>query len=140
VAGDMVALALGIELLVWAQVTDEDGLLVTGGVLTGVGVGILLASWPLRGAEPHVTGGAFLLSIAAGFLLVAVLSALRQRQQLWAWICAATLAVVGGGLVAGPDVLADLLAWAVPAVLLAIGAALGVRWLRSTRPSRARTD
>jgi hypothetical protein len=134
VAGDMLALVLGIELLVWAQVTGEDGLLVTGGVLTGVGVGILVAAWPLRGAEPHTTGGAFLLSVAAGFLLVGVLSALRRQQQLWAWICAAAVAVVGGGLVAGPDSLAGLLAWGVPAVLLAAGATLGLRWLHSSRP------
>jgi hypothetical protein len=133
VVGDSLALVLGMELLVWAGIARQDALLVTGGVLTGIGIGVLLAAWPLHEAEPHVIGAAFLLSVAAGFVVVAVLSSWWQPRQGWAWICAAVIAVVGGGLFTGSDVLARLLAWGLPAALLGAGVLAGYRWLRSSR-------
>jgi hypothetical protein len=133
VVGDSLALVLGIEFLVWAGIAHHDGLLVTGGVLTGIGVGVLLAAWPLHEADPHVIGAAFLLSVAAGFLVVAVLSSWWRPRQGWAWICAAVIGVVGGGLFAGSDMLARLLAWGLPAALLGGGVLVGYRWLRSSR-------
>jgi hypothetical protein len=53
-------------------------LLIAGGVTTGLGLGVLLAAWPLRDAEPNVVGGTFLVAVAAGFLLVAVLGHLAR--------------------------------------------------------------
>ena len=134
VVGDALAVVLGIELLVWARVAGSDGLLVTGGVLTGVGLGVLLAAWPLQGADAHVVGASFLLSVAAGFLVVAVLSSWWwHRPQAWAWVCTGVVGAVGGGLLAGSDVLAHLFGWALAAALLSGGVVVGYRWLRSTR-------
>jgi hypothetical protein len=133
VVGDCLALVLGIELLVWAGVTREDGLLVTGGVTSGLGLGVLLAAWPLQDAEPNVVGGAFVVSVAVGFLLVAALGHWWQRRQTWAWITAAVAAAVGGALMAGSEVLGQLIEWGGAAALLAAGAVAGFRWLRSSR-------
>jgi hypothetical protein len=133
VVGDCLALALGIELLVWAGVTREDGLLIAGGVTSGLGLGVLLAAWPLRDAEPNVVGGAFVVSVAVGFLLVAALGHWWQRRQTWAWITAAVAGAVGGALMAGAEVLGQLIEWGGAAALLAAGAVVGYRWLRSSR-------
>jgi hypothetical protein len=133
VVGDCLALVLGIELLVWAGVTREDGLLVAGGVTSGLGLGVLLAAWPLLGAQPNVVGGAFVVSVAVGFLLVAALGQWWQRRQTWAWITAGVAGTVGGALMAGAEVLGQLIEWGGAAALLAAGAVVGYRWLRSSR-------
>lgn len=129
--GDALALVLGIELLVLAWLDRNDGALISGGVLVGLGTGVLLAAGPLLGTEPHQVGGAFLLCLAAGFGLIAVLAYAWQHQnQPWAWITAVALAVVGGALAAGPGTLATLASWALPAVLLGAGVVLAARWMR----------
>jgi hypothetical protein len=133
-AGDALALVLGIELLVWARVANEDGLLVTGGIVSGVGAGIVLAAGPLLGADPHTVGAAFLLCVAAGFALVALLMRLWwQRTPAWAWITAAAVGVVGAGLLGGADTLGELITWGLPVVLLVGGAVALLRWLRAGR-------
>ncbi|MGN6541391.1 MAG: hypothetical protein ACTHKY_11345, partial [Ginsengibacter sp.] len=123
----------GIELLVWAGVTREDGLLIAGGVTSGLGLGILLAAWPLRGAEPNVVGGSFVVSVAVGFLCVAALGHWWRRRQTWGWITAAVAGAVGGALMAGAEVVAQFIEWGGAAALLAAGAVVGFRWLRSSR-------
>lgn len=133
VVGDSLALVLGIELLLWAAVTREDGLLVAGGVTSGLGLAVLLAAWPLRDAEPNVGGGTFVVSLAVGFLLVAVLGHWWQLRQGWAWVAAAVAGAVGAALMAGAEVLAQLIEWGGAAALLAAGAVVAYRWLRSSR-------
>ena len=133
VVGDCLALVLGIELLVWAGVTREDGSLVGGVVTRGLSLGVLLAAWPRRDAEPNVVGGAFVVPVAVGFLLVAVLAQWCQPRQMWAWIAAAVTAVVGAALIAGAEVLAQVIEWGGAAALLVAGAVGGYRWLHSSR-------
>lgn len=132
IAGDAVALVLGTELLVWAYVAREDGPLIGGGILSGLGTGVLLAAGPLLGAEPHVVGGTFLVCLAGGFALLAALTRPWLGQTWpWAWITAIALAVVGTALLSGPATLAALLTWALPAALLGAGAVAVLRWLRA---------
>ena len=131
VVGDALALVLGVELLVAAGVRREDGPTVAGGVLTGVGAAVLLASGPLQGAGSETVGGAFLLAVGLGFGLVALLSALwLPETHHWAWIVALGLGLLGAGLLAGPNTLAYLLSWLLPVGLLAAGVALAVAWWR----------
>jgi hypothetical protein len=130
-AGDALALVLGVELLVAGAMRREDGPTVAGGVLTGIGVGILLAAGPLQGAGSDTVGGSFMLAVGFGFGLVALTSAVWLHQvHHWAWITALGLGLFGAGLLAGADTLAGLLSWLLPIGLLISGAVLAVAWWR----------
>jgi hypothetical protein len=132
--GDALALVLGVELLAWSWAAREDGQLIGGGIATGVGTGVLLAAGPIEDAAPNVIGGTILFCLAAGFALVGILSRLwLARSQTWAWITAAAVATVGGALFAGPEVLSQVITWALPVILLLGGLIIGVRWLRNGR-------
>jgi hypothetical protein len=52
---------------------------------------------------------------------------------MWAWVTAAVAGAVGGALMTGAEVLAQLVEWGGAAALLAAGAVVGYRWLRSSR-------
>lgn len=116
--GDLVTLIVGLGLLGVFFATRSYGALIPGGIVTGVGVGILLNN-NLPGANG---GGIFLLSLAGGFLLIWILSvALRVGENYW-WpiIPAAFIGVTGIALVVGP-VGRDVLAYGWPVVLIALG-------------------
>ena len=132
VVGDALALVLGIELLLWAYVARQDGLLVTGGVTAGIGTGVVLAAGPLLGAASHIVGAAFLFGLAGGFGLIACLALLWWRRPwTWAWITAAAFGALGAGLFVGPDGVSDVLTWGLPAALLAGGAVTALRRRRA---------
>lgn len=52
-AGDLVPLAVGVKLLTWAKFGREDGLLIAGGILAGVGGAAPCA--PLAGLAGRAT-------------------------------------------------------------------------------------
>jgi hypothetical protein len=129
IAGDALALVLGVELLCWAWTSRNDGPLITGGILTGVGAAILVVAGPLAGADPNVIGGAFVLLVAAGFGLVGVASRLLLgRWSSWALITAGVVGVIGAGVLLGGDVLSGLFDWVVPLGLLAGGIVAALAW------------
>jgi hypothetical protein len=129
VAGEALALVLGVELLIWAWAVRDDGPLIAGGILTGVGAAILLVAGPLAGADPNVVGGVFVLLVAAGFALVGVASRLLLgRWSSWALITAGVVGVIGAGVLLGGDVLSGLFDWVVPLGLLAGGIAAALAW------------
>ena len=133
-AGEALALVLGIELLIWACAARDDGPLIAGGILTGVGAAILTVAGPLAGADPNVVGGTFVLMVAAGFAIVGVASRpLLGRWTPWALITAGVVGVVGAGVLFGGDVLSDLLGWGLPLGLLAGGVAVAMAWVRVGR-------
>src|SRR5688572_22811001 len=74
-AGRYVALVVGLALLAGFVMTRAYGFLVPGGIVTGVGVGILLAE-----AYP-AAGGLFLLSLAAGFASIWVIGAIFRLRE-----------------------------------------------------------
>jgi hypothetical protein len=133
-AGDALALVIGLELVAWACTVRDDGPLIAGGIVTGVGTGILLAAGPLTDAAPQAVGGTFLLCTAFGFALVGLLSRfLLPGTHTWAWITAAAVAAVGGAVFAGADVVSQVITWALPVVLVTAGVIVGARWLRIGR-------
>jgi hypothetical protein len=134
VAGEALALVLGVELLIWAWIARDDGPLIAGGVLSGVGAAILVVAGPLVGADPTVIGGTFVLLVAGGFALVGVASRLLLgRWSWWAWITAGVVGVVGAGVLFGGEVLSGLFGWGVPLGLLAGGIAVALAWGRVGR-------
>lgn len=127
-----VPLLLGVVFTGWSLVAREWGLLVPGGILTGLGAGILLQRSPdlSRATE----SGAFLLCFAGGWLLITALSALHfKRRVLWPLIPALAFAALGAAQLAGPEVrrVLRLVQEFWPWALLAVAA-----WLLLARPRR----
>jgi hypothetical protein len=95
-----VPLLLGIVFTGWSIIAREWGLLVPGGILTGLGAGMLL-----RGSSDlsrATNSGAFLLCFAGGWLLITLLSAtVFKRRVLWPLIPALVLCLLAGAQVAG---------------------------------------
>lgn len=117
-------LGLGLIFLVWGATTRKLGLLIPGGILSGIGAGVLLVSGPFSGLEGEAEGGLFMLSFAAGWALITLTSALFIRKVAW-WplIPGGIMAFIGGALLIGGPALEVLeyfgQGW--PIVLIAIG-------------------
>ena len=115
---------LGLLFLVWGCTTRKLGLLIPGGILSGIGLGALLLEGPFSGLEGDAEGGVFLLSFALGWGLITLTSALFVRKVVW-WplIPGGIMAFIGAlQLIGGPalEVLAYLgQGW--PIVLIAVG-------------------
>lgn len=95
--GHAMPLLLGLAFLAAAFLTAEGGLLVPGGILTGVGSGLLVQR--LDGSS-----GAFFLCFAGGWLLIVALSWLRFGKKVW-WPLypAAVMVFIGLLQFAGPE-------------------------------------
>jgi hypothetical protein len=94
--------ALGLIFIVWGAVERSGGLLIPGGILTGIGLGVVLLAGPLGGVESEANGGIFFLSLAMGFLLISLLTAIfTGKVQWWPVIPAAFLALFGAALLLG---------------------------------------
>ncbi len=116
---------LGLIFLAWGLATRTFGLVIPGGILSGIGLGIVLLEGPLAGLGEPVEGAVFLLAFAAGWLLIALLSKFTAGAfQWWPLIPAGVLALVGGLLVAGETGLQVLkvIGYAWPVALIAAGA------------------
>lgn len=96
---DSFLLLMGVGFIVWSALARSPGLLVPSGVLTGIGTGLLL--------RPEYGSGAFLLSMAGGFLLIAVLYPIMfergKKNALWPLWPAAGLGFAGLVQLAGSD-------------------------------------
>ena len=138
-AGGLFVIGLGLFLLFTQQVPDagawipffigliflgafvarrEYGFLVAGSIISGVGVGVVLAT----AAPGELSGAVTMLSIAAGFLGIWVIGTLMQlpENHWWPFIPGGILAVVGAIQLADADVDGILRWW--PIVLIGIGA------------------
>ncbi|MGY1636866.1 alpha/beta fold hydrolase [Geodermatophilus sp. SYSU D00742] len=108
--------------------------IVAGSLLTG---GLLAAALPLvvfAGAPEHVITGSALLGFAAGWALLAALSArMTSQPQRWARVPAAGLAATGLGLLVVAPGNPGLTAagWVWPPVLLALAVWMGIRLRRA---------
>jgi len=123
-------LLLGIIFLAWGSLRSTRGLLIPGGILTGLGAAVLLTSGIYSQFTNPVDGGIFLLVFAGGWLLIPLFTALFARPVMW-WptIPAAFMAVFGVALLASsldPQVL-DYLNKGWPLILIVIGLYLILR-------------
>jgi len=96
--------ALGVIFLVWGVRSRHMGLLVPGGILSGIGLGAFLTQAPFSPLSEAAAGGAFLLSLSLGFALITVLSAFFTcGPRWWPLIPGIILALIGTAmLVSGP--------------------------------------
>lgn len=99
-ADQLVLPGLGLIFLIWGLATRNSGLLIPGGILTGIGVGVYLQdafTWGGQGDE-----GIFLISFGAGFALITLLSsAFTKDRHQWALIPGGILALIGVALLVG---------------------------------------
>jgi hypothetical protein len=120
IGGEVVVAAVGIAFLASYAATRTYGLLIPGGILTGLGTGIVVASQ--GGPDAAVPFG-----LGVGFLLIALIDGVHgTRQGGWWWplIPGGILATVGLTELLGAR---DAGAYIVPAVLILVGLALLVR-------------
>jgi hypothetical protein len=125
--GQFVALIVGLGLLAAFALTRAYGLLVPGGIVTGVGVGILLAA----NTTGPLAGALFLFALAVGFVLVWALGLATHVQPPGGWwplIPAFFLALAGLITVVGQN-LEWLWQYGWPVILIAVGGFLIVRAL-----------
>jgi hypothetical protein len=134
--GLLVLPALGLIFLAWGLMARSIGLVIPGGILSGIGLGAFLTQWGLPGISmtDPIRGGIFMLSFALGWALITLLSPLTHSGLTW-WplIPGGILAVVGAALLSGEFGL-RLLAltgqgW--PVILIVIGLYLVIRqWMK----------
>lgn len=122
--GLLILPALGLIFLAWGIISREFGLLIPGGVLSGIGLGAFLITGPLSGLPEERTGGIFLLAFAAGWFLITLLSTITKHGLAW-WplIPGAILGLIGGALIVGGPALRvlELVGQGWPIILIAIG-------------------
>jgi hypothetical protein len=128
-----IPLLVGLALVGLFLVTRSAGALVPGGVLTGVGIGTLIATQP----DSPYGGSAFLVSMGAGFILVSALAAMFGIRDARAWplVPGSVLITIGVIIIAsdqGRPVLEFAETWW-PLVLVLVGG-----WVLSARTGTAR--
>ena len=105
---------VGVLLLVWGILARHAGPMIPGGIVTGVGVGLLLA------IDDGFATGVFMLSLGLGFVLVTVMTAVfAPTTHWWALIPGGINAVIGLGFFFGGTVWQLLNWW--PLILIALG-------------------
>jgi hypothetical protein len=122
--GGLVVLVIGLALLGAFTYTRHYGYLVPAGILTGLGVGIILEQ--VLDLTGEASGGVIVLSLGLGFVSIWVIGQLVniQRALWWPLVPGGILSVVGGALLVGGDAVRVLDWWGL--VLVAIG--LFVLW------------
>lgn len=116
--------ALGMLFLVWGILTREGGLMIPGGILSGIGWGVYAISGPYANVDGSAEGGIFLMIFGLGFALITLLTALfTEETHWWALIPGGILATIGVAIMTD-GVLLDVVALAGkywPVILIALG-------------------
>lgn len=128
--GLLVLPALALIFLAWGLITRTFGLIIPGGILAGIGVGAILIEQSWLPLTEMAQGGVFLLSFAAGWALISLLSPVVSGK--WAWwplIPGGILAAIGALLLAGETGvrMLELLGYAWPVALIVLGLYLVLR-------------
>lgn len=122
--GRVFLLLLGGIFILWGILSRQIGLLIPGGILSGLGLGVWLITGPFHSLEEADQGGVFLLAFALGWGLISLLSLLfTERVCWWPLIPGGILALIGGGLLWG-EVGRQVLEWVGklwPVALIAVG-------------------
>jgi hypothetical protein len=95
--GDSIILLLGLGLLVWGSISHRTGWIIPGGVLSGIGLGILVMQSPWQFPVVY-QNGIFLICFSLGWFLITLLSGLFTCTQWWALIPGGIMALIGGSI------------------------------------------
>ena len=124
--GMLIPLFIGLMLLFWGVLVRHVGPIIPGGIMTGIGIGVLLTEQFFPTANEAI----FLFGFASGWVLITVASALfTDETHWWPLIVAAIMVVVGAAATFG-GILLTLLSWAGtlwPIALILVGLYLVIR-------------
>lgn len=131
IGAEAIVAVVGVGFLSAYLATGLYGLLIPGGILTGLGTGIILAS-------AGVHGSIVVFGLGAGFLAIALVDLLRGgTRDAWWWplIPGAILVTIGGAEVGG---IQNVTRYVLPAVFIVLGLVLmfGRSHLPSSGPRR----
>jgi hypothetical protein len=119
-------LALGLLFLVWGIAARNIGPLIPGGILSGIGLGIILVE-SVNLPEGMDDGGLFMLAFALGWGLITLLSAVvTAKTQWWPLIPGGIMALIGLAVLFGGAFM-QMLQWMGflwPVILIVLGLAL----------------
>jgi len=117
-AGRFILLGLGLVLLLLFVVSRNPGALIGGGIVTGLGVGVLLATE----LQDEAAGAAVLLGLGGGFVGVWIIGSLLRMDEtrIWPLIPGAIMITIGVALLAGTEYL-EALEWLWPVIFIVLG-------------------
>ena len=119
---------MGFIFLLSGILSRRYGLLIPGGILTGLGVGTLLVEGPFKYlGNSQESSGVFFLAFAAGWLLITLASLLIGRVILWPLIPGAFIGLFGIALLGAETGLLSVFNQGWPIILIAIGLYLVLR-------------
>lgn len=101
--GLLILPVLGLIFFAWGIATRESGLMIPGGILSGLGLGtLLITAGPFASVDGDLQGGIFMLAFALGWVSIPVVSALvTGDNHWWAVIPGAIMGLIGVALVFG---------------------------------------
>ena len=116
-AGRFVLLGIGLALLALYAVSRSPGALIGGGIVTGLGAGVLVASY----LEGDPAGSAVLFGLGGGFVLVWLIGLVagHEETRVWPLIPGTILILIGAGIYAQADPKLMGMVW--PVALIALG-------------------
>jgi hypothetical protein len=134
--GSYLVLLIGAGFLVWGVLSRRGGLIIPGGVLSGIGLGILATEgpWNIPVANPN---GMFLICFALGWFLITLLTGLfTGYTQWWPIIPGGIMAILGAVVLlrGDPRVWQEYSGWIVSFILILLGVYLIVRRGRVKNP------
>lgn len=130
ILGWMVLPTLALIFLTWGLLTRNFGLVIPGGILGGLGLGLFTMVGPLSSLFAGLQPGVFMLSFAAGWALITLLSPITSdRVQWWPLIPGAVIGMVGLFLLGGRFTWAilQLMGYGWALLLIGVGAYLLLR-------------
>ncbi|VAW36850.1 hypothetical protein MNBD_CHLOROFLEXI01-4620 [hydrothermal vent metagenome] len=116
---------LGAMFLAWGILTRNGGLMIPGGILSGIGWGAYAISGPFSVWQGDSEGGVFLMSLGLGFGLITLVTAVfTNKTHMWALIPGSIIFLVGTSILFGGAMLTavSLLGKLWPVGLILLGA------------------
>ncbi len=99
ISGGLFLGALGLFFILWGAYTRKAGLLVPGGILSGLSLGVFLVEDIPGLVTEYAEGGVVVLTLGLGFALITVLSQIFSGEKAWwALIVGGILLLVGSGI------------------------------------------
>ena len=124
---------LGLIFLIWGLAARTIGLIIPGGILSGIGLGLYFMLQSGADRPEESSAGIFLLCFAGGWALISLLSLVtREGFQWWPLIPGGIIGVIGLALLGGGfgQELLKVAGYAWPLILVGIGIYLLLRGRR----------